>query len=169
MKFVKAVAMLALTGPDRTFAIAAAVASSVADYAPLPAAPMPTSSDAYLQNGSAAVRGMVGYFNEAAPFDVRLALELGRKFWMTRYETVHSRRMHDATEGDYFCGYFNVGRNFSKSDVECMNKLSKEINTLEIYIRGILQDEEARMNQEKLNTTLAGGVEAGIAVPAPAY
>lgn len=140
LKFTTAVSGLRLTGPDRSFAIAAAVASSVADFSEIPATPSDTPNSAYLNMAAMAIRGAVGAFNEASPFDVRLALDLARKFWMLRYETLHVRRIHDADADNYFFGYMNVKRNFSEDEICCLNKHSKEINILEIYVREILQN-----------------------------
>lgn len=160
LKFTKAVSELRLTGPDRTFAIAAAVASSVADYVDVPATPSETPSTTYLTLTAMTVRQMVGEFNEAAPFDLRCALELARKFWMTRYEVLHVRQLHDAVAGDYFRGYFNVNRNFSEDEVECLNKLSKEVNILEIYCREVLR--------ERANALRDTAQAQSEAVPSPA-
>ena len=160
IKFIHGVTNLRLSGPDRSFAIAAAVASSVADFTAVPALKSDNPSGEYIRVASMAVRDTIGALNEAAPFDLRCALELARKFWMLRYETVHARRLHEVSEGDYFCGYFNVGRNFSGEELECLNRLSVEIGTLEVPIRDILAKKQQKAEQAnaEIATTVAASV-----------
>lgn len=155
IKFLNAVGSVKLTGPDRTFAIAAAVACSVADYLTVPTSKVDSPSGEYARSAALLVRDHIGCFNEVAPFDVRLALELARKFWMLRYETVHVRRLHDVCPGDYFCGYFSVNRNFSGDEIASLNKLAPEIGLLEISIRDILQKRQQEV--EKKNSDVASG------------
>lgn len=165
MKFLSSVSSVRLTGPDRSFAIAAAVASSVADFIAVPAIKVDSPSSEFARSGAMIARDQVGSFNEVAPFDVRLSLELVRKFWMLRYETIHTRRVHAVVPDDYFCGYFSVARNFSEEEISCLNKLSVQIGTLEIGIRDILQ--KLKDTQEAKNAEVASneGSTVSSAVP----
>jgi hypothetical protein len=168
LKFTKAVSQLQITGPARTFAIAAAVASTVADFVDVPATASDTPSTVYLSMAAMSVRNYVGEFNEAAPFDVRLALDLARKFWMTRYETLHVRQLHDACPGDYFSGYFNVARNFSEEEIRNLNDLSISINTLEIYTRDILRERVKALRGEGQKAVDPDGATMSSPVPSTA-
>lgn len=154
LKFLGAVTNSRLSGPDRSFAIAAAVAASVADFTAVPASKVDSPSSEYARSAALLVREAVGCFNEVVPFDIRLALDLARKFWMLRYETIHVRRTHDVTPGDYFCGYFSVDRNFSGDEIECLNRLASEIGLLEISIRDCLQKQKNAV--ENKNAAVAG-------------
>lgn len=154
-----------LTGPDRSFAIAAAVASSVADYIPVPAGKVDSPNSEFARSGAMIARDQVGAFNEVAPFDVRLTLELVRKFWMLRYETIHVRRVHTVTPDDYFCGYFNVARNFSREEMDNLNRLATQICTMEIGIRDILQ--KLKDAQEAKNAEVAAGANETVASVTP--
>ena len=167
IKFLSAASAIRLTGPDRTFAIAAAVASSVADFTDVPATKVDSPSGEYARSAAMMIGDQIACFNEVAPFDLRLALDLARKFWMLRYETIHTRRVHDVNPGDYFCGYFNVNRNFSKSDLECLNRLCVEIGTLEIGIRDILVKCKAKKEAENTKVADENGGAVGMA-PMPA-
>lgn len=167
IKFLSAVSTIRLTGPDRSFAIAAAVASSVADFTAVPASKVDSPSGEYARSAAMMVGDQINGFNEVAPFDVRCALELARKFWMLRYDTVHVRRVHDVTPNDYFCGYFNVARNFSKDEVECLNRLAGPIGDLEIHVREILQKIQAKRENANAQAALnENGVIASTPVPA---
>lgn len=164
IKFLSAVGALRLTGPDRTFAVAAAVAASVADFIAVPAAKDDSPSGEYARSAALLVREHIGCFNEVAPFDIRCALELARKFWMLRYETIHARRVHDVCNGDYFCGYFNVARNFSENEVTCLNKLANEIGLLEISVRECMQQRVQEVEQKNY-TAAASDAVAGVSAP----
>jgi len=165
IKFLSNVSTIRLTGPDRTFAIAAAVASSVADFIAVPAAKVDSAVSEFARSGAMIARDHVGAFNEVAPFDVRLSLELVRKFWMMRYETIHVRRVHTTTPDDYFCGYFNVARNFSREEMDALNRMATHIGALEIGIRDILQ--KLKDAQEAKNAEVAANNGEAIATVSP--
>ena len=168
IKFLSAASELKLTGPDRSFVLAAAVASSVADFLSVPSMAVDSPSAEYTRQHALKAADMVGCFNEIVPFDLRCALEFVRKFWMTRYEVLHSRRTHDAVDYDYFCGYFNVSRNWSVEELACLNKFSIQINTIEVSARSILTAKEDAVTQANARAA-AEAVEASGAVPTSSY
>lgn len=137
--YVNSLAALGLSGTDKMFVGAAAVAATVVEMLEMPSAPVDTPEDYFNKHAGMMVRDHVGTFNEAAAIDTFAAQTLARKFWLFRYNLLYGTRPYIGVEDDFFCGYTQPGMFFSESEMTALNRNAVAIARLQNQIRVILE------------------------------
>lgn len=139
MPYVNTLGSLGLSGTDKMFVGAAAVAATVVEMLEMPSAPVDMPEDYFGKHANMMVRDQVGNFNEAAPIDVQMAQTLARKFWLFRYNLLYGTRPYVGVEGDFFCGYTQPCLFFSDVEMTALNRNAVAIARLQNQIRVILE------------------------------
>lgn len=94
----------------------------------LPSGEVQSASDYYNSNVANTVRRVVSYFNEGVLFDVSMAQEFARNFWLMRYEAVHRCPRMDQIQGNFFCSVFGVAKFFSDENRQFCDQNATDIN-----------------------------------------
>lgn len=127
MPYIQAVARLSQDSVTRTLIAAAAVALATAHTQSVPSAPVANAEQHYAANCAMLTRGEVGEYNEEAVIDVASAIELTRKFWLLRYNSVHCAALTPPVKGAFFMGLTGASRFFSANEIEFLNENAEEI------------------------------------------
>lgn len=124
---------------DRSRIVAAAVAVAVAAQVGLPSSPVEDASLYYTQQALARLEATLGEFNENLVFDLSLALQYARQFWMTRYRAAHPEASSFVMSS---CGFFEtlsgVPLHVSPQDVQFLNANKDAVLQLAAAAAGVL-------------------------------
>lgn len=134
MPYIQAVARLGQDSTTKSRIVAAAVAIATAQVLAVPSAPVESAEAHYASTGAMLARGEVGEYNEEAVLDCGLALDLIRKFYLVRYNSVHQTALTPATKGAFFLGFSGASRFFSAEDISFLNEYADEIFVVQMAI-----------------------------------
>ncbi len=134
MPYMNAVARMSQDSQLKTRIVAAAVALATASMLPVPSAPVDSPESQYASTCALLVRGEVGEYNEVAVLDCPVALDLAKKFWLTRYNSVHQAAPMPPSKGAFFLGYSGASRFFSPEEVAFLNEYAEEIFHIQVAI-----------------------------------
>ena len=130
LPYISSVARLGKDSQTACRITALAVAAAVAATLPLPSEKVDSPVSFFNAQGALEAQQRVGEYNEAAVVDCRLAVELVQKFWMLRYNAVHSALAPVAVEGSFFTGFTGAARLFAPDDLVFMDANAKDILTI---------------------------------------
>ena len=134
--------MQKLTGAvnDRQRAAAIAIGYACACNSPLPSAEVDNAEEHYRVNVESFTKRIVSTLNEVSLFDVVMAMEFARKFWMLRYEAVHKCPRMASVPNDFFASVFGVPKYFSPETVQFANANADNIASVYLHVCNTIAD-----------------------------
>lgn len=133
--FNNKVSQLVAEPSDRRFVVSAVIAQLLAESTTLPTGEVENLENFYLMNVKTAIVEKMGYLNEKLTFDVNVAQEYTRKYWMLRYNTVFPinpfKRKINLQYG-YFDTIMGVGIFIDDEHHQFVNRYKAEI--LDLYV-----------------------------------
>lgn len=123
----------------RIKAIAAAVALSAATRAPLPSSQVENVSTFFSSQVLPNARSEISTLNENIVFDVRLAMEMVRAFWMTRYNAAHpvGAPLY-GTNGGFFAAVTCANQFFSQEQMAMLDTHAACILQLSVSVTALV-------------------------------
>lgn len=140
MPFMNAMQQLRSDVVTRQKVAAIAIGYASACNCPLPSGEVANASDHYNSAVAATVRRIVSTFNEGVLFDVTLAQDFARSFWLMRYEAVHRCPRMDQIQGNFFCSVFGVAKFFSPENHKFCDENASNINVVYQATCAIIQE-----------------------------
>lgn len=125
--FINAMQSLRCDISTRQRIAAVAIGYAAACNSPLPSGEVASAGEHYDANIRPLVRQVVSRFNEGILFDLALAQDFARNFWMMRYDAVHSCPRMDQIPGNFFCSVFGVAKYFSEEQQQFCNQHNQDI------------------------------------------
>ncbi len=124
---------------ERGRILATAVALAIACRIPVVAEELASPSEYYSNHVAPTALRVVSEFNEATLLDLRYAEQIGRQFWLQRYDTLHGcPRL--VGQADFFQELFGVQTYFSDSEIEFFNFYRGQISLLYTIVCPVVEE-----------------------------
>lgn len=137
LPYFKSVNSLSLTAEKRSFIVSAAVAAAIAYRAPVPFEKVNSPEAFFSSNILINARTKIGEFHGVATLNFDAAVELTRKFWLVRYNTLHRPNSVIFKTGRFADSFAGFLTEFSEQEMALLNELAEtfvRINTSVIAV-----------------------------------
>lgn len=124
---------------DRGRILAISVALAVACRIPVPGQELDSPAEYYTNQVAPVALRIVSEFNEATILDIRYAEQIGRQFWLQRYDVLHNcpRLIGQAS---FFQELFGVSTYFSDKEVEFFEYYRGQIGLLYAIVCPVVEE-----------------------------
>lgn len=128
---------------ERRHVLAAVVSQKLSECAPMPTSDVEDVENYYLMQVKSSVLEKMSALNEKLNFDVKIAQDYTRKYWMLRYNTLYPisvvKRKYNSQYG-YFDTIMGVGMFIDTTHHEFVNQYKTVIIDLLVDLCNILED-----------------------------
>lgn len=124
---------------DRSRLLAISVALAIACRIPVPSEDLESPAEHYTYNIAPTALRIVSEFNEATILDLRYAEQIGRMFWLQRYDVLHKCPIL-VGQNDFFQELFGVPSFFSETEVSFINSYRAQIALLYSLVCPVVED-----------------------------
>lgn len=124
---------------DRSRLLATAVALAIACRIPVPSEELDSPAEHYSFHIAPTALRIVSAFNEATILDLRYAEEIGRNFWLQRYEVLHNCPTITG-QTEFFSEVYGVHKFFAENEVSFFNSYRAQIGLLYSVVCPVVEE-----------------------------